>query len=122
MKIIGPSHASCRNHRPFQPHLSSIDGWKTPHTTTDDSTFYSEDESRRVHWNSPWMKPLLRKANSDEFICSPIHPAITTSQIEGETRDGNIRSKTGGVSQHVSEACGKMLPTTKDTPGPSKKD
>ena len=28
--------------------LSTIDGWETPHTTTDDNTFFSEDEPRRV--------------------------------------------------------------------------
>ena len=33
--------------------LSMIDSWEALHTTTDDITFYSEDEHRRVHWNSP---------------------------------------------------------------------
>ena len=28
--------------------LSTIEGWETPHTTTDDNTFYSDDESRRI--------------------------------------------------------------------------
>ena len=28
--------------------LSTIDGWKTPHTTTGDNTFYSEDEPKEV--------------------------------------------------------------------------
>ena len=27
--------------------LSTIEGWETPHTTTDDNTFYSDDEPRR---------------------------------------------------------------------------
>ena len=32
--------------------LSSIQGWETPHTTTDDNTFYSsENEPRRVYWD-----------------------------------------------------------------------
>ena len=29
--------------------LSTIVGWQTPHTTTDDNTFQSEDESKPVH-------------------------------------------------------------------------
>ena len=33
--------------------LNTIDGWETPHTTTDVNTFCSEDEPRRVHWTSP---------------------------------------------------------------------
>ena len=28
--------------------IRSIDGWETPHTTTDENTFYSVDEPRRV--------------------------------------------------------------------------
>ena len=32
--------------------LSTIEGWETPHTTTDDNTFYpSEGEPRRVYWD-----------------------------------------------------------------------
>ena len=32
--------------------LSTIEGWKTPHTTTDDNTFYSpKNEPRRVYWD-----------------------------------------------------------------------
>ena len=32
--------------------LGTLEGWATPHTTTDDNTFYSEDEPRQVHWTS----------------------------------------------------------------------
>ena len=32
--------------------LSAIVAWGTPHTTTDDNTFNSEDGPRRVHWSS----------------------------------------------------------------------
>ena len=33
--------------------LGTIEGWETPHTTTDDNTFYSfENEPRRVYWDS----------------------------------------------------------------------
>ena len=32
--------------------LSTIYGWETPRTTTDDNTFYLEDEPERVHWTS----------------------------------------------------------------------
>ena len=32
--------------------VSTIEGWETPHTTTDDNTFYSsEREPRRVYWD-----------------------------------------------------------------------
>ena len=32
--------------------VSTIEGWETPHTITDDNTFYSsENEPRRVYWD-----------------------------------------------------------------------
>ena len=31
--------------------MSTIEGWETTHTTTDDATFYSDDEHRRVYWD-----------------------------------------------------------------------
>ena len=33
--------------------VSAYNSWETPHTTTNDNTFYSEDEPRRVYWTSP---------------------------------------------------------------------
>ena len=33
--------------------VSTYNSWETPHTTTDNNTFYSEDEPRRVYWKSP---------------------------------------------------------------------
>ena len=31
--------------------VSTIEGWDTTHTTTDDATFYTDDEPRRVYWD-----------------------------------------------------------------------
>ena len=31
--------------------VSTIEGWDTTHTTTDDNTFYTDDEPRRVYWD-----------------------------------------------------------------------
>ena len=31
--------------------LSILEGWQTPHTSTDNATFYPEDELRRVSWD-----------------------------------------------------------------------
>ena len=44
--------------------VSTINSWETPHTTTDDNTFNSEDEPRRVYWTSPL----------DENFCSEGEP------------------------------------------------
>ena len=32
--------------------LSTFEGWETTRTTTDDATFYSENEPRQVHWKT----------------------------------------------------------------------
>ena len=34
-----------------QKNLSSIEGWDIPHTTTNENTFFSEGECRRVYWD-----------------------------------------------------------------------
>ena len=31
--------------------VSTIEGWDATHTTTDDNTFYTDDEPRRVYWD-----------------------------------------------------------------------
>ena len=31
--------------------VSTIEGWETTHTTTDDNTFRTDDEPRRVYWD-----------------------------------------------------------------------
>ena len=43
-----PSHVSTP-----PMNVSTFYSWETPHTTTDDNTFYSQDEPRRVDWTSP---------------------------------------------------------------------
>ena len=46
--------------------LSTIDGWETPYTTTDENNFYSEDEPRRVYCTSPPDETFHSRANPDE--------------------------------------------------------
>ena len=43
--------------------VSAYNSWETPHTTTDDNTFYSEDEPRRSTGHLPWAKRLNPKMN-----------------------------------------------------------
>ena len=61
MAVIQPNE-ECSPHSPekSQPspistpliRLSTIEGWETPHKTTDEKTFYSECEPRRVYWHT----------------------------------------------------------------------
>ena len=50
--------------------VSTFNSWETPHTTTDDNTFYSEEAYTGPF---PWMKPFIRKVNPGEYICRPVH-------------------------------------------------
>ena len=34
-------------------YVSTFNSWESPHTTTDDNTFYSEDEPRFIYWTTP---------------------------------------------------------------------
>ena len=53
--------------------VSTFNSWETPHTTTDDNTFYSEDKPRRVYWTSPGWNLLFGRANPDEYTYCPVH-------------------------------------------------
>ena len=33
--------------------VKRYNSWESPHTTTDDNTFYLQDKPRRIHWTSP---------------------------------------------------------------------
>ena len=115
MAVVNQEHDN--NYRPQSPepsepspvttppmNVSTFDRWETSHTTTDDNTF-------------PVMSP-------GEFIFShqALHHAVTSAQ--GENKTGDIMSfpKRRGISQHVCEACGQMIPSAKDIPGPSTKN
>ena len=48
-----PSHRSRPARLQFRTpptNVSTIEVWETTHTTTDDATFYADDEPRRVFW------------------------------------------------------------------------
>ena len=51
--------------------LSTIDGWENPHTTTDENTFDSEDEPRRVHWISTLDEIFLSEGEPRRFYLPP---------------------------------------------------
>ena len=81
--------------------VSNIEGWETTHTTTNDVTFYSGDEPRRVFWDI---------SSNEAFDSSePRHVSIASSpsstppppRQKRKLSIGMSFSKTGGVSQHT---------------------
>ena len=104
--------------------VSAYNSWETTHTTTDDNIFYSDDEPRRVYWTSPLGETF---ESEDEprriYVLSP-SPSPPPSPPRRQKRKlslGMSFPKEGGVSQHVCEACGQTIPSTKDIPGPSRR-
>ena len=100
--------------------VSTFNSWETPHTTTDDNTFYSSDEPRRVYWASPLDESL---DSEDEprrihLLSSPALPPLPR-KMKRKLEIGMSFPKRGGVSQHICEACGQTIPSVKDIPDPS---
>ena len=83
--------------------ISAFNSWETSYTTTDDNTFHSSDEPRRIYFLPP----------------SPSPPPSTPRRQKRKLSLEMSFPKEGGVSQHICEACGQTIPSTKDTPGPS---
>ena len=50
--------------------LSTIEGWETPHTSTDDATFSSKYQPRRVYWDN---------SSSETFDCQERRQVSITS-------------------------------------------
>ena len=86
--------------------VSAFNSWETSYTTTDNDTFYSSDEPRRIYFLPP----------------SPASPPSPPRRQKRRLSLGMSFPKEGGVSQHICEACSQMIPSAKDTSGPSNRD
>ena len=106
--------------------VSTFDSWETSHTTTDDYTFYTSDEPRRVYWDISSENTFNSNDEPRRIYFLPSTPTPTPPptprKLKRKVRLGMSFSKGGGVSQHVCEACGQMIPSTKDIPGPSNRN
>ena len=103
--------------------LSTIDGWETPHKTTDDNTFYSEGEPKQLHWNSPLDETLHSECKPWRIypLSSPFPPS-PPRKTKRKLETAFFFPRRRGVLQHLWEACGQAIPPAKDIPGPSTKD
>ena len=105
-----PSHPSPISTPPMN--ISTIEGWETPHTTTDDNTFCSSDnEPRRVYWDLSPNETF--ESNEPTKVYPAESPPSTPPPLPQQKRrlsTGMSFPKKGGVSQHTCEACGQPLP------------
>ena len=83
--------------------VSAFNSWETSYATTDNDTFHSSDEPRGIYFLPP----------------SPSPPPSPPRRQKRKLSQGMSFPKEGEVSQHICEACGQTIPSTKDTPGPS---
>ena len=89
--------------------LSTIDGWETPHTTTDDNTLFSEDKQRRVHWNSPMNETYHSEVESRRIYLLPSRcPPSPPCQMNWKS-EMRMSFPKKGVLQHVCEGCEQMI-------------
>ena len=111
---------------PFStPHMnvSTFNSWETQHTTIDDNTFYSEDEPRLVYWTSTLDETFYSEGERRRiYLMSSPSPLSPPRKMKRKLQKGMSFPKRGGVSQHVCEAGGQTIPSTKDIPGPSNRD
>ena len=103
--------------------LSTIDVLETPHTTTDDNTFNSDDEPRRMDWTSPLDETFHSEGEPRQIylLSSPSLPSPPL-KLKRKLEMGMSFPKRGGVLQDVCEACGQMNPSKKKIRGRSTRD
>ena len=91
--------------------LGTIEGWETPHTTTDNNTFYSsENEPRRVYWNFSAEEKFESKEPRRVYPTgSPSSTPPPPPRQKRRMSMGMSFPQRGGVSQHTCEACGQPL-------------
>ena len=100
--------------------VSTIEVWETTHTTTDDATFYCEDEPRRVYWDVSSSKNFDSNEPRHLSIASSPFSTPPPPRRQKEAEHGDVFSQKSGVSQLTCEECGQFLPAKK-TPDAQRK-
>ena len=87
--------------------VGTIEGWDTTHTMTDNDTFYSDDEPRRVYWDISSSDTF--DSNEPRNVSVASSPSSTPPPPPRQKRRlsmGMSFPQKEGVSQHTCEACG----------------
>ena len=95
--------------------VCTTEGWgDTTHTTTDNDTFYTDVEPRRVYWDISSSDTF--DSNEPRNVSVASSPSSTPPPPLRQKRRlsmGMSFPQKGGVSQHTCEACGQPLPKEK---------
>ena len=102
--------------------VSSVAGWETPHTTTDDNTFYSSDnDPRRVYWDSSANETF--ESNEPRRIFPERSPSATPPPPPRKRRltiGMSFPKRGGSVAAHL-RGLESTFPIDKDIPMFNKK-
>ena len=82
--------------------LSTIEGWETTHTTTDDNTFYTDDDPKRVYRDISSRDTF--ESNEPKNVSIASSPSSTPPPPRRQKRNLNMAMsfpKKGGASQHT---------------------
>ena len=95
--------------------VSTIEGWETPHKTTDDNTFCSsENKPRRVYWDISSRDTFDSNEPTNVSVASSPSSTPPSPRRQREKLSiGMSFAKKWGVSQHTCEACVQLLPARK---------
>ena len=95
--------------------VSIIEGWETPHTTTDDNTFSTNDEPRRVYWGiSPNETFDSNEPRQASFASSPSSTPPPQDDKKENRAWGCFSSKGGSDAAHL-RGMQPALTSQKDT-------
>ena len=94
--------------------VSTFEGWDTTHTTTDNDTFYTDEEPGRVYWDVSSSDTF--DSNEPRNVSVASSPSSTPPPPPRQKRRlsmGMNFPQKWGVSQHTCEAYGQPLPKEK---------
>ena len=87
--------------------MSTIEGWETTHTTTDNKTFYTDDVPGRVYWGISSSDTFDSNEPRNVSVASgPSSTPPAPLRQERKLSMGISFPKKWGVSQHTCVACG----------------
>ena len=95
--------------------VSTIEGFETTHTTTDDATFYTDDEPTRIFWDISSSDIFASIEPRNVSIASSPSSTPTLPRKKRKLSMGMSFPKKTGVSQHTCEAPGQPI-LVKGTP------
>ena len=84
--------------------VSTIEGWETTHTTTDDNTFYSsENEPRKVYWDISSSDTFdSNEPRNVSVALEPFLHSAASTKTEKETQHKDVLfEKRGSVAAHL---------------------